>query len=382
MTLQLKSACLVFAGGGTGGHFFPAVAIADRISELLRDTCPVEIHFVGTKRGVEYRLRESLGYTFHTINMRGVARSLTLKNLLVPFVVIGALVKSWLLLGRIAPDVVVGTGGYVAWPVVRAAAARGIPTVLQEQNSFPGVTTRRLAPLVRRMYLGFEGAKALLKTTGSVTFTGNPVRPSVLGGDRQAACRHFALDPAKRTILIFGGSQGARAINEAVLRSFETAPLADGYQLLWQTGRLGYEDILNRLGDQASGQALFPFSERMDLVYAAADIAIARAGALTIAELQACAVPAVLVPYPQAAGDHQRKNAREYAAHKTAVVIDQDELPGLDLLEKAVELLASGEAENMKEQILKTRPDVPAVDVIAQDIINLIEEHQVTGGQA
>ncbi|MBD3403569.1 hypothetical protein GF420_11785, partial [candidate division GN15 bacterium] len=176
MTVVNRTATLLFAGGGTGGHLYPAIAIADRVSELLRDHYDVDIHFVGTRRGIEYRLRDSLGYPLHIVNVRGLVRTFTLKNLLVPFVLMSALIKSWRLLSRLKPDVVIGTGGYVALPVVRVAALRTVPTVLQEQNSFPGITTRKLAPHATHVFLGFGGAGSLISTKGQVTVSGNPVR--------------------------------------------------------------------------------------------------------------------------------------------------------------------------------------------------------------
>jgi len=367
---------LVFAGGGTGGHLFPAIAIADRIRELLDGQAPVEIIFIGTKRGIEYRLGEKLGYPLRIINVRGLVRSLSLKNLLVPFILIGALLKAWMLLKRFRPDVVIGTGGYVALPILKAAGWRGVPTVLQEQNSFPGITTRQAAGKARRIYLGFEGARAHLRGCEMI-YTGNPVRRTIADGNREAALAAYKLDPAKRTILVLGGSQGARAINQAVLKSMQAGSLPEGYQILWQTGKRDYKDVAANAGSKAKSCALFPFAHDMAAVYAAADLAIGRAGALTLAELAACSVPSVLVPYPHAAGDHQRKNAEEMATLGGAVVIDEDALAGKDLLAEAVALLQSGKQEEMQTTLHDAGRDrKPAVDLIAEDIIELIEQQR------
>jgi len=378
MTVQATR--IVFAGGGTGGHLFPAIAIADRITQLLQNKMVVDIVFVGTKRGLEYRMRESLGYPLHLIDIRGLARSLTLKNLLIPFILLRAMVQSSLLLRRISPDIVVGTGGYVSWPVLRVAALKRIATVLQEQNSFPGITTRRLAKQAKRIYLGFETARKYLRTKGQVIVTGNPVRMSVINGDRSEAMKAFGLDPKKKTILVLGGSQGARTINNAVLESLEKQTLPKEYQILWQTGKRDYREVTARAGRKAARCALFPFADRMDLVYAAADIAIARAGALTLAELTACGVPSILIPYPHAAGDHQRKNAADLADQNMAVVIDDKDLNGIDLLGKAVALYQSGRSHQMKQAITEWNHNRrPAVDVIAEDIVNLIYEVRKAG---
>jgi UDP-N-acetylglucosamine--N-acetylmuramyl-(pentapeptide) pyrophosphoryl-undecaprenol N-acetylglucosamine transferase len=372
MTAPIK---ILFAGGGTGGHLYPAVAIADRIGQLLEGRGEVDIRFLGTKRGLEYRLRETLGYPLELINIRGLARSFTPRNLLLPFIVVGALFKASLLLRRFAPDVVVGTGGYVSWPVLRMARAKEIPIVLQEQNSYPGIATRQTARHARRIYLGFERATDYLKTQAEIIVTGNPVRASVLNGDRGEAMKTFGLNPDKKTILVLGGSQGARAVNNAVLKSLQNKSLTNECQLLWQTGKGDYKDVTASAGDKASGCSLFPFADRMDLVYAAADVAVARAGALTLAELTASGIPSILVPYPHAAEDHQCKNALEFAQRGLAVVVDQNDLDQTDLIGAAVDLLASDRFVAMTASVVaETRDKKPAVDVIAEDVINLIEE--------
>ncbi len=388
MSVGTETARIVFAGGGTGGHLFPAIAIADRITELVQNKMTVDIAFVGTKRGLEYRMRESLGYPLHLINVRGIARSLAFKNLLVPFILIGALVQSMLLLRKLSPDVVVGTGGYVSWPVLKVAAFRKIVSVLQEQNSFPGITTRRLAQRAERIYLGFERAREHLRTKGKIIVTGNPVRASVMNGSRAEAVKAFGLDPEKKTILVLGGSQGARTVNNAVLNSLEKAQLPAEYQLLWQTGKRDYKEVAARQGRALTARAgrkvtdcaLFPFADRMDLVYAAADLAIARAGALTLAELVSCGLPSILIPYPYAAGDHQRKNAADLVARKMAVVIDEKDLDAVDLLDEAVALHRSERFQQMKRTITEWNQDRrPAADVIAEDIVNLICEVRKVG---
>jgi UDP-N-acetylglucosamine--N-acetylmuramyl-(pentapeptide) pyrophosphoryl-undecaprenol N-acetylglucosamine transferase len=290
-------------------------------------------------------------------------------------VVAGALFKASLLLKRFGPDLVVGTGGYVSWPVLRMARTRKIAFVLQEQNSYPGIATRQSARYAQRIYLGFERAADYLDTRARILVTGNPVRSSILGGDRAEALRTFGLDPDKRTILVLGGSQGARPINYAVLESLKNESLTDRFQLLWQTGKRDYKDVTAKAGDEASGCSLFPFADRMDLVYAATDVAVARAGALTLAELMASGIPAILVPYPHAAEDHQRKNARELAQRGLAEVVDQDELAKTDLIGMAVNLLASDRFAAMKASVVAATTDRrPAVDVIAQDLINLIDD--------
>lgn len=361
---------LIFAGGGTGGHLYPAIAIADRISELLRGRRSVDILFVGSPKGIEYRLKDQLGYPLYLIQMQGLVRSLTWRNLLVPFVVSLALVRSLSLMNRFAPQMVIGTGGYVSWPVLKAASWKKIPTVIQEQNSFPGIATRRLAAKASAVYLGFDDARRFLSESANCILTGNPVRGNLAGADRSEAMRAFNLDPAKKTVLVFGGSQGAHAVNEAVLGGLLSGRLPANYQILWLTGKRDYTDVHARLGDLAKSCALFPYENRMNLVYAAADLAIARAGALTLAELEMCGLPALLVPYPHAAGDHQRKNAQSYGSAGFAEVIDESELPTNDLLTRAVSLIGNGQVDAMRRKIMDyTKNRKAAVDMIAGDIL-------------
>lgn len=372
-----KTARLIFAGGGTGGHLYPAVAIADRISEMLQGKSRVEIIFVGTKRGLEYRVRDSLGYPLKLINVRGVVRRLTPVNLLVPLLLAGALMKASSLLNRFAPHIVVGTGGYVAWPVLRMAVRKKITAVIQEQNSFPGMTTRKLAPKVNKIYLGFEKARTYLKTSAPVMVTGNPVRTSLTNGDRSEALKKFHLDPIRKTILVLGGSQGARALNRAILTGLERQSLPENYQLLWQTGKRDYTEVIASAGEKVKRHSLFPFENNMALVYAAADLVISRAGALALAELEACRLASLLVPYPFAAGDHQRQNAEAFVNKGFAVSLDEKQLAQVSLLDKALALFESGEVDRMRQAIeQQTKNRKPAVDIIAEDIINLISREE------
>ena len=377
MTERLKSLSLVFAGGGTGGHFFPAVAIADRVCELAGAACEKKIVFVGTTRGIEYRLRETLAYPLQIINVRGLERAFTFKNLAVPLLALKSLWQSRKLLRKTAPDLVVGTGGYVSWPVLRTAAMMKIPVVLQEQNSYPGVASRQLARFATRVYLGYDEARAYLPNQIPVVLTGNPVRREIAVGNRQEALNHFKLNPSRRTILILGGSQGAHALNEAVLKSLESHFIPDSYQLLWQTGMNDYAEVTRRLGERAERHAIFLFEKRMDLVYAAADMVIGRAGAISLAEIESAALPALLIPYPQAAGDHQRKNAQAARERGFAEVIDPVHLAGTDLLGAAQTMCDDGRADAMKQKLRQyVAGRKPAVDVIAEDILRIVTKAQ------
>ena len=374
----MKNVKLIFAGGGTGGHLYPALASADRVKEMLSERTKVEIIFIGTTRGIEYRLKENLGYPLHIINMRGIARSLTLKNLLVPLIVVTALIKSWKLLNSFKPQIVIGTGGYVSWAILKTASWKKIPTLLQEQNSFPGVTTRQLASKAKKIYLGFERAKEYLKTNAEIIVSGNPVRSEIKLIPKETACNTLHLDTSKKTILILGGSQGARAINNAVIKSLENKELNTNYQLLWQTGKRDYKEVAMQVEHKVPKTSLFPFVENMTEIYSAADVVIARAGALTLAEIMQCKLPSILIPFPFAAGDHQKKNAQDYVDRNMALMISEDKLGDIDILDKSISFCDSDEYKKIKFTLDEnSHHAVSSVDIIAMDIISQLEEMDV-----
>ncbi|RKX20330.1 MAG: undecaprenyldiphospho-muramoylpentapeptide beta-N-acetylglucosaminyltransferase [Candidatus Zixiibacteriota bacterium] len=375
--MNMDSVKIIFAGGGTGGHLYPAIAIADKIKELLANKVEAEILFIGTKRGLEYRIKDKLNYPLETLSIRGIARSFTLKNLLVPFAIISSLWKMNSIMNRFKPDLVVGTGGYVCWPVVSTAYRKKIPAVLQEQNSYPGLSVRKLASKVQKIYLGFERAKDWFKTDAEIIVTGNPIRSDISKGDSVKTLQRQNLSLEKKTILILGGSQGARAINDSVLRSLKNENIKDGYQILWQTGKRGYTDVTNQLGNKANC-SLFPFAHDMHNIYATADLVIARAGALTLAELIACKLPSILIPYPFAAGEHQKKNAQFLVDSKMAIMVEEKDLDQTDIIKKAVSTLSSDEHNSIKKNLENyIAGKKPAVDLIAEDIIEIINKNKL-----
>jgi UDP-N-acetylglucosamine--N-acetylmuramyl-(pentapeptide) pyrophosphoryl-undecaprenol N-acetylglucosamine transferase len=316
---------VVIAGGGTGGHLFPAIAIADELKAMKPDS---EILFVGTKGKIESRVVPAKGFKLATIWISGFRRSFALSNIVFPFKVIMAFLQSVKILKQFKPDVVIGTGGYVSGPVLRAAALLGIPTLIQEQNSYPGVTTRMLAKRVNEVHLAFASSKRHFERDENLFVTGNPTRGALVSVGRPQALKFFGFDPAdgRKTVLVFGGSLGARSINEAVRKNL--ADFLDiGIRLIWQTGE---QDV--RAARSASKE--FPstdvwvdaFIDRMDCAYAAADLVVSRAGATTIAELTRLGKPAVLIPYPHAAANHQVENARALRESGAAVMIDDSQV--------------------------------------------------------
>src|SRR6266705_1458763 len=315
---------VLLAGGGTGGHLMPALALAQALREARPEVEPV---LVGALRGIEAAVLPHHPFRFHLVPIEPIHRRAWWRNLRWPLVAW----RSWRAVGRILaaerPAVVIGTGGYAAGPVVLRAQRAGIPTVVQEQNAFPGLTSRWLVGGARQVHLGFPEARARLRpgATSEVFCFGNPIRPPPQRepGDRAAALRAFGLETGRPTLLVFGGSQGARAINYAVAAALERRTLSD-VNVLWGTGAAHQPALASYA---VPGRVVVQgFFDPMAAAYRAADLVVCRAGAMTTAELCAWGKPSVLVPLPSAAADHQTVNARALAAAGAAVVLPENEL--------------------------------------------------------
>jgi UDP-N-acetylglucosamine--N-acetylmuramyl-(pentapeptide) pyrophosphoryl-undecaprenol N-acetylglucosamine transferase len=365
MTEKLRVA---LAGGGTGGHLFPAMAIAERMNERRPDA---EFLFFGTSGKIEARVVPQKGYPFRSIWVSGFHRGLRPGNLLFPVKVVVSLWQSWLALRQFRPHVVIGTGGYVCGPVLAVASWMGIPTVVHESNSYPGITTRLLASRVNRLLVSFEDTKRWLRRTDHVTVVGTPVRKGLGTADRSLARKQFGLDQDRVTVLIVGGSLGASSVNRAVAASVD-AIRAAGLQLIWQTGRIDEADLTARFSSSGIGHVT-GFIENMDAAYAAADLVVARAGASTLAELTAIGKASVLVPYPHAAADHQMKNARSMEAAEAAIVV-----PDKDVMERLtktmIDLAADRSRRSAMEQSAKRLGKPQAADTIAEIVIDLVQQ--------
>lgn len=313
----------LFAGGGTGGHLFPGLAIADEVKRRQPDA---SITFVGTKDRIEARVVPQRGYAFAHIWIGGLQRKLTLGNVLFPLKVVTALVQSFFLIKKLKPDVVVGTGGYVCGPPLYVASLLRIPTLIQEQNSYPGITTRWLAPRVSEVHLTFESSKRFLSRQDNVRVSGNPTSARLGTATRTEGATYFSLNPERTTMLVFGGSLGAHSINVAIARMLESI-MKLHIQVIWQTGDADFERCTAALRPEWKDDVrIQKFIEQMEYAYAAADFAICRAGASTLAELTRVGVPAILIPYPHAAADHQTENARAMVEADAAVMIRDNEL--------------------------------------------------------
>lgn len=314
---------VLIAGGGTGGHIYPALAIAEALQALVPG---IELLFVGAKGRMEMEKVPQAGYPILGLPIAGWQRRLTWRNLLVPFRLLASLWMSWRILRRFRPDVAVGVGGYASGPALRVAGWMDIPTVLQEQNSFAGVTNRILAARARAICVAWPGMERFFPAD-RIRHTGNPLRGNLsvsLPGAAEGRS-FFQLDPNRRTILLMGGSLGAPSLNRAVMDNQDWWERQTEWQLLWQCGQQHYPACSASAVSRLPWVHLHPFIQRMDLAYAVSDLIIARAGALTIAELCQVGRPAILVPSPWVAEDHQTSNARSLAAIGAAeLVADRD----------------------------------------------------------
>jgi UDP-N-acetylglucosamine--N-acetylmuramyl-(pentapeptide) pyrophosphoryl-undecaprenol N-acetylglucosamine transferase len=317
----MKPIRMIISGGGTGGHIFPAIAIANAVKALRPDA---EILFVGALGKMEMEKVPQAGYKIEGLPIAGIQRRLTAKNLLVPFKIIESLIKSRTIIRSFRPDVAVGVGGYASGPLLRAAASAGVPTLLQEQNSYPGITNKILAKTARKICVAYEGLEQWFPKD-KIVITGNPVRKAVceINGKRERALTHFRLDPSRPVVLAVGGSLGARTINESIMAS-ATQLTGAGYQILWQTGK-GFAAQGRAFAESTSHVHAHEFITEMDLAYACADLIISRAGAMSISELCLIGKPAILVPSPHVAEDHQTKNAMALVKHDAAILVRDDE---------------------------------------------------------
>lgn len=367
---------IILSGGGTGGHIFPAVSIADRFRARHPDA---EILFVGAEGRMEMTRVPEAGYRIIGLPIAGIQRSLSMSNLAVPFKLAASLWRARKVVRDFRPDIAVGTGGYASGPVLFAASMAGVPTLIQEQNGFAGVTNKILAKRAAKICVAYEGLERVFPKD-KIVLTGNPVRASILDGkkSRQEALDEFSLSAGRKTFLVLGGSLGARAVNNAVFESIDTLA-SDGSQLLWQCGKLYYNQYRRELDrlvaehpekDLENRVALVPFVSDMNAAYSVADFIISRAGAGTISELCIVGKPSVLIPSPNVAEDHQRHNAQALSSKGAAVFIPESENLSADLSLAAARLLSDASlcSELSRNISSMARPDATS------DIVDEIEK--------
>jgi len=309
----------IVSGGGTGGHIFPAIAIAD---EIKRRNPDAEILFVGATGKMEMEKVPAAGYKIEGLEIVGLKRKLALSNFVLPFKIIKSVLKARKIVRNFKPDVVVGVGGYASGPTLKAASMLGFPTALQEQNAFAGKTNKLLAKKAKVICVAYEGLESVFPKN-AIVMTGNPTRKDMveIDGKRDEAYAFYELDPTKKTLLIIGGSLGARTLNESVVAHLD-ALQESGIQVLWQCGKLYHESLKAQLqNSDLKSIKMLQFITRMDLAYAVADIVISRAGAISVSELCLVKKPVILVPSPNVAEDHQTKNAMALVSKDAAVLV-------------------------------------------------------------
>jgi UDP-N-acetylglucosamine--N-acetylmuramyl-(pentapeptide) pyrophosphoryl-undecaprenol N-acetylglucosamine transferase len=309
----------IVSGGGTGGHIFPAIAIA-RALQKLDPGC--DILFVGALGRMEMEKVPAAGYKIEGLWISGLQRRLTIKNLSFPIKVVSSLLKALNIVRIYKPNAVVGVGGYASGPLLRAAAFRNIPTLIQEQNSFPGITNRLLAKKVNKICVAYDGMERWFPKD-KIILTGNPVRHEVMSleGKADRAIEHFGLETGKPTLLIIGGSLGALTLNESIAAGAEQLNNS-GIQVIWQTGKTYFEKAKALVeANSYSNIKVHDFIARMDLAYAIATLVVSRAGAMSVSELSVVKKPCILVPSPNVAEDHQTKNAMALVNHKAAILV-------------------------------------------------------------
>jgi len=366
-----KKIKIIISGGGTGGHIFPAIAIAETLKKKVSD---IDILFVGAKGKMEMEKVAAAGYRIEGLWISGLQRRLTLKNFSVPFKIISSLLRSNKILRNFKPDVVVGVGGYASWAVVKVAAMKGIPTLIQEQNSFPGKSNIDLSKKVNKICVAFDEMEKYFPKP-KIVITGNPVRKEMVNieNKKQEALKFFGLDPDKKIVLAVGGSLGARTINQSIQKYLDLF-VDEKIQVIWQTGKLYFEtakDAVNKISENEI--KVFEFINRMDLAYAAADVIISRAGAISVSELCIIGKPVIMVPSPNVAEDHQTKNAMALVKTNAAILIIDSECLSL-LGNSVVELINDYEKRSLLSRNILKLALPQAADSIADEILALVNK--------
>lgn len=355
----------IFAGGGTGGHLYPAIAVAQQIRIMKPEA---EILFVGTKDKIEARVVPANGFDFKTIWISGFARKLNLKNLLFPFKVFVSAIQSLVINLKFKSRVAIGTGAYVAGPVIWGASVTGAKVILLEQNSYPGVTNRLLEKRAEQIHLTFEDSKKYFRNQEKLILSGNPVRVDLKLGDMNEAKKSYSLDNSKPVLLILGGSLGAGSLNSAVAENI--AKLNEkGIQIIWQTGQAYYETYKNLFNPMTK---IFPFIENMSNAFSACNLLLARSGATTIAEAANLGIPVVFVPSPNVAANHQYMNAKSLVDENAAELIEDKNLKK-EIVEKITELIFNEKKIIELKNRIKNFANADAARVIAGHAVKLAE---------
>lgn len=357
----------IVSGGGTGGHIYPAIAIANELKSRFPDA---EFLFVGAKDKMEMQKVPQAGYKIEGLWIAGLQRKLTVQNMMFPFKLISSLWKSRQIINKFKPDVVIGTGGFASGPLLQVANSRNIPTLVQEQNSYPGITNKLLSKKANKICVAYDNLERFFPKE-KIVVTGNPVREDLLNieNKKEEAIAHFNLDRNKKTLLVLGGSLGARRINQLIEKEIYNIVSKD-IQVIWQCGKF-YINEYKHFSDGKNVQVL-DFIDRMDLVYAAADFVISRAGASSVSELCLVGKPTIFIPSPNVAEDHQTKNAKAIVDKNGAILLKENELD--ENFETVFsELVTNQNLQLELSQNIKSLAKPNATKDIVEEIIKLIK---------
>ncbi|MGA9638066.1 undecaprenyldiphospho-muramoylpentapeptide beta-N-acetylglucosaminyltransferase [Flavobacterium sp.] len=362
----MKPYKFILSGGGTGGHIYPAIAIANELKSRFPDA---EFLFVGAEDKMEMQKVPQAGYAIKGLWIAGLQRKLTMQNALFPVKLLDSLLRARKIIKEFNPDVVIGTGGFASGPLLQMATMLRIPTVIQEQNSFPGITNKLLSKKAHKICVAYENLERFFPKEKMI-LTGNPVRQDLIaiGSKRNEALLYFKLDTTKKTLLVLGGSLGARRVNQLIEKELDSI-IAQNVQVIWQCGKLYFEEYKKYNSENVK---VVSFIERMDLVYAAADVIISRAGASSVSELCIVGKPVIFIPSPNVAEDHQTKNANAIVDKKGALLLKEYELDSLFSVVFEALLKDEGKQLQLSENI-KELAMPEATKQIADEIVKLIK---------
>jgi len=363
-----KTYRIMISGGGTGGHIYPAISIAQALKAIHSD---VEILFVGAQGKMEMKKVPEAGFEIVGLWISGLQRSISLKNLIFPIKLLLSLIKSFQLIRSFRPDVVVGVGGYASGPLLYMATLNKIPTLIQEQNSYAGLTNKWLSKSVSTICVAYEEMDKFFPKD-KIVLTGNPVRKDIFQDSTQSkeAYAFFKLNPNKKTLLVIGGSLGAKTVNESILLGLEQLWAAD-IQLIWQTGGFYYTQIMDKIKKPWDGRLrMYDFIKEMQYAYTIADVVVSRAGALSISELMLSAKPSILIPSPNVAEDHQTLNAQKLISGRAALMVT-DALAVTTLVKTALSLLSDEEQQKELGKNIAAMGRPNAATDIAKKVIEL-----------
>ena len=363
-----KQLTVLIAGGGTGGHLYPAIAIGEFLQIRNPNT---KVHFIGSKFGIEAQVLPVRRFPHTLLPIRGLQRSFDfnsiIKNILLPWRLIKSLSIANKVIKQLKPDIIVGTGGYASAIPLKIAVRKKIPIILQEQNSFPGMTTKYFANDAKKICIAFEAAKNGLN--GNVVVTGNPIRANIRNGDKTKAGLLFDLNPTQKTIFLFGGSQGSAFLNKIMSECIEMFE-SEKIQLLWQTGQNHYEQYRHF---ESTFIKVRPFIHNMPEAYAISDMIISRAGALTLSEITACGKPSFIIPFPHSAGDHQTKNAETISKANAAILLNEKDVKARELFHSARKILFDDDKLEIMGKNAKKIGIPDATDRIVDHILEVID---------